>query len=189
MDGHRFQHDVFLVWNDDRRMRQALLLTLCEGGSNEPWPPSPPLQSCLPHEEGLLGIGMAGGHWSMALKQTAKTLTWDIAGRFKKLPEFLGSTYQRSIDLTDADRGNRWLLPKGQFCQNSAQQDRRCRFDAELPDTDRSGPTANCTDADRHAAGYGTMAVPAAATTGQRPRRAHPYGMSSLAPPSRIHDN
>ena len=61
----RFSHALGIVTGHEHRV----LLSSCEGGPEDLWPPSPPLQHILKQtirdNPALLGVGMAGtGHWS-----------------------------------------------------------------------------------------------------------------------------
>ncbi len=96
--GDRYSHEIVLAAEGD----WTLLAASIEAPPEEPWPPSPPLQSFdvgEPTERGPLAllVGMAGqSHWSVsvALDSAASSATFDIACRMRSGPRGpLGSSY------------------------------------------------------------------------------------------------
>ena len=73
-----------------------------EGAADEPWPPSPPLQSLQWHSIGkqepvALLVGMAGSsHWSATVAADGERILLDVACRLSIEPLRLGSTYRLS---------------------------------------------------------------------------------------------
>jgi hypothetical protein len=99
----RFVQRVYL---DDAEVGRSI-----EGGEQEPWPPSPPIQQLLPQEidgsSAILGVGAAGrGHWSISVELDGEgAINFDLACRCKDQAEFLGSTYRLddSVMVESAD--------------------------------------------------------------------------------------
>jgi len=102
----RFVHQIFV---DQQEAGRSL-----EGGTDDPWPLSPPIQQLSLEEiQGsnvILGVGAAGrSHWSMSVELDREGdvgwIKFDLACRSNDQPRFLGSTYQisESIALTPAD--------------------------------------------------------------------------------------
>jgi hypothetical protein len=108
----RFAHTVTVIAQD----RSIPLLASHEGLSDQPWPPSPPLQS-LSIESGASGpmallVGMAGdAHWSLSIapESGATALVFDVACRAKSLPVFLGSRYRTMVEPHES--GESMLFP------------------------------------------------------------------------------
>lgn len=106
----RFSHLIEFSNSDQR-----ILLASEEGSSDQIWPFSPALQEL--HFESrsetdvLLAVGMAGdSHFSLSVESNRiNELRFEFACRFKKQPEFIGSTYKVtqaaiSIDDDSADK-------------------------------------------------------------------------------------
>ena len=95
----RFVHVV-------RRAEEATadsVLCSIEGGPDEAWPPSPPLQQLsresIAGQDVILGVGAAGvSHWSVSVESVpvgdAYALKFELACRSKQSAEFLGSSYR-----------------------------------------------------------------------------------------------
>ena len=96
--GDRYAHKILRVDGTTERM----LLTSLEGGADESWPPSPPLQQLHVEERpgGLVIaflVGMAGSsHWSLScsLDAESRRIEFDVAVRLKTVPGWLGSRYR-----------------------------------------------------------------------------------------------
>ena len=86
------------------------LLTSVEGTSDQPWPPSPPLQQLSieelsPGNRVALLLGMAGkSHWSASVEcdPASSSLLFDVACRVQQPPQRLGSCYRAEVPLADA---------------------------------------------------------------------------------------
>lgn len=77
-----------------------MLLESVEGGGDDPWPPSPPLQElhierqAVGREVALL-VGRAGrSHWSLSVEAFENRLVLDAACRLSTDAEWLGSSYR-----------------------------------------------------------------------------------------------
>ena len=100
-DGDRYGHEIACL-------TEGSAATVCLrtelGRDRDPWPASPPLQqgSLEPSPHGgqmALLIGMAGkSHWSQSVETDPGTtgLTFDVACRVHRQPEWLGSSYRAS---------------------------------------------------------------------------------------------
>lgn len=98
--GDRFHHSIQGMSHGE----PMLLAESVEGGADNPWPPSPPLQQL--HKqcndsggEILLLTGMAGSsHWSGSVTATVgesgPEVTFDLACRHRMKPHWLGVTYR-----------------------------------------------------------------------------------------------
>jgi hypothetical protein len=97
--GDRVSHFVEIVAADGWLHAE---LQSVEGTSAEPFPPSPPLQSCSveefrPGQRAAFLVGMAGkGHWSASMEAIPGkgTLVFDFACRIPSAPAWLGTTYR-----------------------------------------------------------------------------------------------
>ena len=108
LDG-QYGHSVSV----DRRGSCTLLLESLEGGDDNDWPPSPPIQeisdctieSDANRGEALLFVGAAGhSHWAMTLTirdhwidpvaRTQPEIVFDVACRVSELPAWLGTSYR-----------------------------------------------------------------------------------------------
>ena len=102
---HRDRHAHTLAIIDGDRL--IPLLASCEGSADDPWPPSPPLQSLhteqRPGGPCLLLVGMVGpNHWSVSIEPRDSELTFDVACRIKRWPGgdgavTLGSGYRSMV--------------------------------------------------------------------------------------------
>lgn len=101
--GDRFKQGIFL---DGASVGDSV-----EGGQQQPWPPSPPIQQLLPQQiDGstvILGVGAAGrGHWSISVELAGdNAIKFELACRCQERAEFLGSTYRLddSVAVNAAD--------------------------------------------------------------------------------------
>jgi hypothetical protein len=98
--GDRFQHTISL----DGVPAAASI----EGHSDDPWPPSPPIQQLVPQQidgrDVLLGVGAAGrSHWSVSIEpaQTPRSgsLVFEWACRTPEPDGWLGSSYRLAPSL------------------------------------------------------------------------------------------
>src|SRR5436190_1447498 len=97
--GDRVSHFVEILAADGSLLAE---LQSVEGTSAEPFPPSPPLQSCSveeirPGQQAAFLVGMAGkGHWSASIEAIPGkgTAVFDFACRIPSAPAWLGSTYR-----------------------------------------------------------------------------------------------
>jgi hypothetical protein len=97
--GDRYGHVISML--DPGGQSQPLLESV-EGSSDDPWPPSPPLQSLsietLPDDRSAaLLVGMAGrSHWSASIEpdREAPALVFDVACRHPERSVSLGSRYR-----------------------------------------------------------------------------------------------
>jgi hypothetical protein len=89
--------------------RSFCLLTSVEGTSDQPWPPSPPLQQLSieelsPGNRVALLLGMAGkSHWSASVEcdPASLSLLFDVACRVQQPPLRLGSCYRTEVPLAE----------------------------------------------------------------------------------------
>jgi len=108
--GDRYSHSVSAVRRDSRR----LLLESLEGGADDIWPSSPPIQelsdctivSDTNRGQATLLVGAAGkSHWAMTLslrdywigqgrRKFETDILFDVACRVAEAPEWLGSSYR-----------------------------------------------------------------------------------------------
>ena len=110
--GDRWSHRIEMKWGD----RWVEILRSIEGGTEDAWPPSPPLQEAnatwieSDRNTGRVAllVGCAGGsHWSVAVEAVpfepaaAPTLTFDVACRTKNSPVALLSTYRICVEHGD----------------------------------------------------------------------------------------
>ncbi len=101
--GDRYAHRLSAVLVEEDGSRRVIpLAESVEGTADEPWPPSPPLQSLSMEEMPVAGraallVGMAGrSHWSASIELDLigkDPPRFDLACRFTTVPERLGSTY------------------------------------------------------------------------------------------------
>lgn len=97
--GDRYRHVIHSTFSGGREE----VCESVEGGPEQAWPASPPLQQidCLelgPDHKALLLVGMAGGsHWSATVEAgdsgVAAWICFDIACRATGRPESIGSRY------------------------------------------------------------------------------------------------
>ena len=101
--------------------RAFCLLTSIEGTSDQPWPPSPPLQqlsieALSPGRQAALLLGMAGkSHWSASVECDPATvsLVFDVACRVQQRPQQLGSCYRTDASLVEsAPERVRWAIAR-----------------------------------------------------------------------------
>ena len=91
----RFSHQIEFS-NPERK----ILLVSEEGSSDQIWPASPALQELhfesRTESDVLLAVGMAGdSHYSLSVESNrVNELRFQFASRFKKQPEFIGSSYK-----------------------------------------------------------------------------------------------
>lgn len=91
----RFSHQIEFS-NPERK----ILLVSEEGSSDQIWPASPALQELhfesRTESDVLLAVGMAGdSHYSLSVESNrVNELRFQFACRFKKQPEFIGSSYK-----------------------------------------------------------------------------------------------
>ena len=87
---------------EDEATADSVLCSI-EGGPDETWPPSPPLQQLsresIAGRDVILGVGAAGvSHWSVSVESVAVgeayALKFELACRSKQPAEFLGSSYR-----------------------------------------------------------------------------------------------
>ena len=89
--------------------QSCCLLTSVEGTSDQPWPPSPPLQQLsieelAPGNRVALLLGMAGrSHWSASVEcdPASLSLLFDVACRVQQPPQCLGSCYRTEVPLAE----------------------------------------------------------------------------------------
>ena len=89
--------------------QSCCLLTSVEGTSDQPWPPSPPLQQLsieelAPGSRVALLLGMAGkSHWSASVEcdPVSLSLLFDVACRVQQPPQRLGSCYHTEVPLAE----------------------------------------------------------------------------------------
>jgi hypothetical protein len=94
----RYAHRI--DWLDAAAVHPGLISQ--EGGAEEHWPPSPPLQHLrceepAPGRRILLLVGMAGRtHWSLSVEadERSASLLFDVACRVVNPPHWVGSTYR-----------------------------------------------------------------------------------------------
>jgi hypothetical protein len=106
--GDRYAHRLSAVVADDGGRETVVpLAESVEGDNDDPWPPSPPLQSLSIEEladgrTAALLVGMAGrSHWSASV-EVAPGLgspKFQLACRFTTVPDRLGSTYRIAPDV------------------------------------------------------------------------------------------
>ena len=118
----RWVHHVEVVGLPLASQQSVRLLSSSEGSGEQPWPPSPPVQACQSElDRYILGTGMAGkSHWSIALCSEDNALIWDVACRFKRPPESLGSAYQLVEPAEEVTGGFQWKLDEQFSCKLSA---------------------------------------------------------------------
>jgi hypothetical protein len=101
--GDRWGHVITAIVEAGKENEKAApILISREGSADEPWPPSPPLQS-LSIEQRASGavallVGMAGrSHWSLSVEGIvgASQIRFDAAARLSGEPSWLGSVYLR----------------------------------------------------------------------------------------------
>ncbi len=91
----RFSHQIEFL---NPKKKTALVSE--EGSSEQIWPPSPALQELhfesRAESDVLLAVGMAGdSHYSLSIESNRiNELRFQFACRFKKQPDFIGSSYQ-----------------------------------------------------------------------------------------------
>ena len=98
----RYGHRLSVVQRDETGHETLVpLAESVEGASDEPWPPSPPLQSLSIEKladgrTAALLLGMAGSnHWSASITQTVEgAIEFDCACRYSQTPQALGSAYK-----------------------------------------------------------------------------------------------
>jgi hypothetical protein len=114
--GDRYRHEV-LIASDGQ---QSAVLASLEGADDQTWPPSPPFQELHLQRRGdeiaaALLVGRAGrGHWSASIEfdRSEETITFDVACRCSGSIDWLGSSYQRVVDVaTVGADGHTLLLP------------------------------------------------------------------------------
>jgi len=110
---------VTFSWDDDRfgheiaylEGRLAIVCLTAElGREQDPWPASPALQQLSLTElqsgrSSALLVGMAGkSHWSQSIEADAATasLTFDVACRVQREPQWLGSRYRTRPGVWDS---------------------------------------------------------------------------------------
>lgn len=101
----RYSHQIFAGQGGQRR----LLLESVEGGGDDPWPPSPPLQELHIERQAdgrqvALLVGRAGrSHWSLSVEAFENRLVLDAACRLSAQAEWLGSSYRpaNSAEIID----------------------------------------------------------------------------------------
>lgn len=99
----RFSHQIEL-----KNPEKKTALVSEEGSSEQIWPPSPALQELhfesRTESDVLLAVGMAGdSHYSLSVESNRiNELRFQFACRFKKQPEFIGSSY-KVIQGTNGD--------------------------------------------------------------------------------------
>ncbi len=90
--------------------QSCCLLTSVEGTSEQPWPPSPPLQQLsieerAPGNRVALLLGMAGrSHWSASVEcdPASLSLLFDMACRVPQPPQRLGRCYRTEVPLAES---------------------------------------------------------------------------------------
>lgn len=103
--GDRYAHRLTVVLREEAGNETVVpLAESVEGASDDPWPPSPPLQSLSIEElaDGRMAallVGMAGrSHWSASIDVIGVRLngepTFELACRFTAIPTRLCSTYR-----------------------------------------------------------------------------------------------
>lgn len=106
----RFQHTIGVLQSPSQQaltQRTLLASESCAASAsqacNEQWPADPPLQQLsvepIGDSDAVLAVGQAGcGHWSSSveafLRDDLPTLKFDIACRFSRPAEYLGSQYR-----------------------------------------------------------------------------------------------
>lgn len=92
----RYSHQIYAGQGGQRR----LVLESIEGGGNDPWPPSPPLQELHIERQAdgrkvALLVGRAGrSHWSLSVEPFENRLVLDAACRLSADAAWLGSSYR-----------------------------------------------------------------------------------------------
>ena len=98
---------IHVVRRAEEKTTADSVLSSLEGGPDEAWPPSPPLQQLsresIAGQDVILGVGAAGvSHWSVSVEPVAVgeaySLKFELACRSKQPAEFLGSSYQSGHD-------------------------------------------------------------------------------------------
>lgn len=117
--GDRFAHIISLR----NREQSQVFFESVEGGPDDAWPSSPPLQSVIiekPSASRRLAmlLGMAGqSHWSLAVELLTSAdgewLIFDFACRAPQPPEFVGSRY-RFGPLVRWNKEEWPMMPSGQ---------------------------------------------------------------------------
>jgi hypothetical protein len=107
--GDRYAHRLSAVLVEDDGSRRVIpLAESVEGAADDPWPPSPPLQSLSMEEMPVAGraallVGMAGrSHWSASIELDLigkDPPAFELACRFTSVPDWLGSTYRIAPDM------------------------------------------------------------------------------------------
>ncbi|HUE74496.1 MAG TPA: hypothetical protein VMP01_26670 [Pirellulaceae bacterium] len=128
-DGHKLRIEFFKVEDRFAHRLSAVLVDEAggetivplaesvEGASDDPWPPSPPLQSLSMEEladgrTAALLVGMAGrSHWSASvefertsIKPPSFALMFQLACRYSTVPTSLGSTYRVASGIRLSER-------------------------------------------------------------------------------------
>ncbi len=98
----RIGHRIDVLVNDD----WVSVLESVEGSGDDDWPKSPALQTvhveARPAGNVALLVGMAGkSHWSasVAADESSGRVTFDVACRVAREPQWLGSSYRRLGDM------------------------------------------------------------------------------------------
>jgi hypothetical protein len=101
--GDRYAHCILFV----EREQETVILESVEGGDDDQWPPSPPLQQLTAEDRPdgrrvALLVGMAGRtHWSVSVEPhpSAAVVLFDAACRLQEEPSLLGSRYRCDVPL------------------------------------------------------------------------------------------
>ena len=150
----RWSHQWLLV--DPQRPADAasqLVLTSCEGDSQDAFPASPPLQQIHQQELGggqtVMGVGMAGrSHWSAAFApqpEQPDAILADLACLRKTATEEvadspLGSTYRCGPDWSFSEVGSRLLLKGGWQTLEVRVQPKQTEWSLSVPGMLRLSP-------------------------------------------------
>ncbi|MEX2025789.1 MAG: hypothetical protein WEH44_00790, partial [Pirellulaceae bacterium] len=107
-NGDRYAHRLAAVLVDDAGRETVIpLAESVECDNDDPWPPSPPLQSLSIEElaggrTAALLVGMAGrSHWSASVEVVpgSGSTKFQLASRFTTVPDRLGSTYRIAPEI------------------------------------------------------------------------------------------
>lgn len=117
----RYRHELSAVIREGSIENVIPLCSSVEGTSDDPWPPSPPLQSLSIEKlsdgrTAALLVGMAGkSHWSASIAEVAgfAAIEFDFACRCAEVPARLGCEYRaaQQIDVVHDKPGVLLLQP------------------------------------------------------------------------------
>lgn len=137
--GDRYRHLLSMV---DSGIEPHPLCESIEGTADDPWPPSPPLQSLRfetlsDSRQVALLLGMAGrGHWSASIEPVAgeAAFLFDVACRAEAFDGWLGSQYRAlSVPRGQATPLEFGLLDATEFPTDLVSTDEAIRIRRVVP--------------------------------------------------------